>query len=128
MTTLVHQPAPSFYVVGGTLRRDAPSYVEREADQRLYIALRQQEICYVLTPRQMGKSSLMVRTAARLRESGVAVVVLDLTGLGQNLTTEQWYNGLLDKVGQQLHLEDKVDDTWLQWIHLGPLQRWMRTL
>jgi hypothetical protein len=41
----------------------------------------------------MGKSSLMVRTAARLREEGVGVAVLDLTAIGQNLSAEQWYGG-----------------------------------
>jgi molybdopterin-guanine dinucleotide biosynthesis protein len=46
-----------------------------------------------LTSRQMGKSSLMVRAAARLREHGLAVVIIDLTALGQHLTVEQWYNG-----------------------------------
>ena len=57
--------ASDFYVVGGTVPRDAPSYVVRRADQELVDALRRGEFCYVLTPRQMGKSSLMVRTAAR---------------------------------------------------------------
>ncbi len=67
----------------------------------------------MLTSRQMGKSSLMVRTAARLREEGVAVAVLDLTAIGQNLTAEQWYDGLLGRVGQQLDLEDELEDFWL---------------
>src|SRR5947209_497878 len=81
----------------------------------------------------MGKSSLMVHTAARLREAGVAVVVLDLTAIGQNLTAEQWYGGLLRRVGLQLDaggdLEEELDDLWFaQEERVGPLERWMRAL
>src|SRR5439155_19673270 len=86
------------------------------------------EFCYVLTSRQMGKSSLMVHTAARLRESGVAVAVLDLTLLGQNLSPEQWYDGLLSRLGQQLDLEDELDEFWSEHEPLAPLQRWMAAL
>jgi AAA-like domain/PEGA domain len=118
----------NFYVVGGTLARDAPSYVEREADKRLLTALHQGEICYVLTSRQMGKSSLMVRTAVKLREEGISVAVLDLTSLGQNLSAEQWYNGLLDRTGQQLSLEDEIEDAWTESTQLGPFQRWVQVM
>lgn len=120
--------AETFYVIGGTLRRDAVCYVAREADERLYKNLLQGEICYVLTARQMGKSSLMVRTAARLREHNVSVAVLDLTALGQNLNAEQWYNGLSERIGRQLALEDEVEECCSDNRELGPLQRWMRVL
>jgi tetratricopeptide (TPR) repeat protein len=121
------QPS-GFYVTGGTLRRDAPSYVARRADEELYGGLSEGRFCYVLTSRQMGKSSLMVRTAARLREAGASVAVLDLTAIGQNLTPEQWYDGLLGRIGQQLDLEDELEDFWLDNERLGPLQRWTRAV
>ena len=118
----------SFFVVGGTLRRDAPSYISRAADQNLHKFLQAGEFCYVLTARQMGKSSLMVRTAVRLRDDGTRVAVLDLTSLGQNLTTEQWYNGLLERVGQQFGREDELEEAWLRFPQLGPMRRFMRAI
>lgn len=117
-----------FYVTGGTLQRDAPSYVKRGADTDLYEGLNTGQFCYVLTSRQMGKSSLMVRTAVRLRADKVAVAVLDLTAIGQNVSAEQWYEGLLDLIGQQLNLEDELEDFWLENKRVGALQRWMRAI
>jgi CheY-like chemotaxis protein len=69
---------------GGTLRHDAPSYIERQADRDLLASLSRGEFCHVLTSRQMGKSSLMARTAHVLRQRGFEVVTLDLAAVGQN--------------------------------------------
>lgn len=117
-----------FYVVGGTMRPDAPSYVARRADEELVAALRRGEFCYVLTARQMGKSSLIIRAAAGLRAAGLGVAVLDLTAIGQNLTPEQWYGGLLAQLGQRLDLEDELIEFWATQPRLGPLQRWVTAL
>jgi hypothetical protein len=114
-----------FYITGGTLRRDAACYVARDADSHLYESLTRGEFCYALTARQMGKSSLMVRAAARLREEGAGVAVLDLTATGQNITSEQWYYGLLGQIGRQQELEDEFREYWLEHMMLGPLQRWL---
>jgi WD40 repeat protein len=123
------RPAPRrFYVVGGNLHPDDPSYVERQADHDLYDGLRRGEFCYVLTARQMGKSSLMVRTAARLRADGVAVAVVDLTGIGRNLTIEQWYDGLLRHIAEDLDLEAELEAFWKANPRLGPVQRWVTAL
>jgi hypothetical protein len=63
-------PSSAFFVSGGTLKPTAPSYVERAADQEFSERLLAGDFCYVLTSRQMGKSSLMARTAVKLRAAG----------------------------------------------------------
>jgi hypothetical protein len=57
-----------FFVAGGTLRPGTASYVTRPTDDELFHMTLAGEFCFVLTPRQMGKSSLMVR--ARPAPSG----------------------------------------------------------
>lgn len=118
----------SFYTTGGTLSQNAPSYVERRADHDLLDGLRAGEFCYVLTSRQMGKSSLMVRTAAKLRDGGTAVIALDLTAVGQNVTPEQWYDGLLVQMGRQLRLDDPLEAVWRANERLGPCQRFFAAI
>src|SRR5262245_19701358 len=120
-----HEFETDFYITGGTLRRDAACYVERQADSQLYQSLTRGEFCYALTARQLGKSSLMVRAATRLREEGAGVAVLDLTATGQNITAEQWYYGLLGQIGRQLGLEGEFREYWLGHMMFGPLQRWL---
>lgn len=117
-----------FFYDRGTLRQDAPSYIERQSDRELLEGLMHGEYCYVLTSRQMGKSSLMVQTAARLRGSGVATVVLDLTAIGLNVTPEQWYDGLALRMAQQVRLDDELDDFWRLNERLSPVQRFFSAL
>jgi WD40 repeat protein len=128
MTALPISSARGFYVVGGTMRPDAQSYVRRSSDEELYTGLMENDFCHVLTARQMGKSSLMMRTAARLRQSGIGVAALDLTGIGTNLTPEQWYSGLIVQLGDRLKLEDELLDFWSANLSVGPMQRWISAI
>jgi len=120
--------AAEFFVTGGALQADAGCYVPREADHQLLEALRQNEFCYVLTSRQMGKSSLMVRTAVQLRQDGFAVVILDLTAIGQNLVVDQWYFSLLSHVGEKLNIEKELEAYWDANQRRAPLHRFMAGL
>ena len=61
----------------------------------------------------MGKSSLMVRTAARLRRRASRVAILDLTAIGQNLTAEQWYERPARHAGRAARPGGALED-WLE--------------
>ena len=105
------QPISEFFTAGGTLPPNAPSYVKRPTDDELFRHIMAGEFCYVLTPRQMGKSSLMIRTAQRLSEAGARSAIVDLTQIGTVDNEDQWYNGILTQIKRRLKLSvDPV--TW----------------
>ncbi|MCL1470718.1 AAA-like domain-containing protein, partial [Argonema antarcticum] len=102
------------YQVGGSLPPDAPTYVKREADDNFYEGLKALDFCYVLNSRQMGKSSLRVRTMQRLQAEGIACAAIDITAIGtSDITPEQWYAGVIDSIVSSLNLYANFDlDTW----------------
>lgn len=107
---------------------DSPSYVKREADHELFRRVMDGEYCYVLTPRQMGKSSLMARTAKHLRFHGARTAILDLTGIGGakgQVTADQWYFGFAYQLARELRIERDLDlqQWWRERDNLPPLQR-----
>ncbi|MGL6341208.1 MAG: AAA-like domain-containing protein, partial [Waterburya sp.] len=118
-----------FYKVGGSLRYGHPTYITRQADRDIYDALKQQEFCYVLNSRQMGKSSLRVRTMKTLSQEGFKCVAIDLGILGRFTTAEQWYGGLLAELWRRLRLTKGLDDDlewWRSHLELSPVQRFSR--
>jgi hypothetical protein len=101
------------YQVGGTIAADSPVYVERSADTELLEKLEQGQFCYVFNSRQMGKSSLRVRTQAKLFDRKWACASIDLTNvISDGITEAQFYNGLMSEIAEALDL-DFNRKTWL---------------
>ncbi|MFC5457222.1 AAA-like domain-containing protein [Prosthecobacter fluviatilis] len=123
------QPATArYYWTGGTMPPMNRSYIERRADQELFDAIKAGDFCYVLTSRQMGKSSLVSRAAGSLRSEGFRFGFIDLSGLGKNLTAHQWFDGMLERLGDDFGIEDEIDDFRAANANLGPQQMWQEVI
>ncbi len=124
MTTLMQ--ANYNYQVGGSLPQDAPTYVIRQADADLFEGAITGNFCYVLNSRQMGKSSLRVRTMKKLYTRRVACGVIDLMEIcSWETTLEQWYASVTYTLASSFNLLDEVDipSWWEQQENASPIQR-----
>ena len=103
------------YQVGGSLPMNSPTYVVRSADRYLYKQLKRGEFCYILNPRQVGKSSLMVRMMHHLQHEGVSCGAIDMTRIGStNVTIEQWYKSSIVELWRCFGLLKTVNlKSWL---------------
>ena len=112
------------YQVGGSLPPTASTYVEREADTLLRQALLEGTFCYVLNARQMGKSSLRVRTMALLQQMGIQSLAIDLTSIGnQHVTVEQWYAAIAGYLVKGFQLSIALRHWWQQHQYLPVVAR-----
>ena len=120
------EPHPRIYKTAGLVEMD--QYVSRKADQQLLNLCQKGDYAYVLTSRQVGKSSLVFHTAEKLKKLEIPVipVIIDLQGMGATPTQEQWYLGFLLKVVERLNLEIDLLPWWDQNCQLGMTDRFTR--
>jgi WD40 repeat protein len=115
------------YKVGGSLPENAPSYVVRQADLDLYNELKAGNFCYIFNSRQMGKTSLQVRTIKRLQAEGIACTTIDISGRGsKEINPEQWYAGIVYTLVANFEIANPsefIRTWWKENSQLSPLQR-----
>ena len=116
------------FVAGGAVQAGGGIYLERDADRELLQHCLAGDFTYILTSRQMGKSSLMYRAAERLADSGARPVIIDLTELGAQTTADQWYKGFLLLVQEQLGLRAGASAWWDAHSHYAFAHRLIRYL
>jgi formylglycine-generating enzyme required for sulfatase activity len=98
--------------VTGTLVPGRDVYVRRPEDEQLFELLRTGEYVNILSSRQVGKSSLVMRTAFRLRERGHRFAYVDLTSLGTPDNARSYFRGLIRDLGKQLAVKFDVQEFW----------------
>jgi WD40 repeat protein len=103
------------YQVGGSLQEASSTYVPRQADRDLYLGLKSGLFCYVLNSRQMGKSSLRVRTMSRLRSDGYRCIAFEMRELClQGVTADEFYGGFVSHLANALNLTIDLSAWWTQ--------------
>ncbi len=111
------------FTTGGTVQAGGGVYLKRSSDEELLQACQAGVFTYVLTSRQMGKSSLMTHAAEQLRSLQIQPLIIDLQAIGIQVTADQWYLGLLAAMEGQLMLDTDILDWWGNHQHLGLTQR-----
>ncbi len=115
---------PLRFVAGGVLGVGESYYVEREADTRLVAELLRGRLCYVLGPRQIGKSSLRMRAMGALRQQpNVQVAHVNFQTIGCEPEAD-WYRSLIRRTAAELGLTACVPEFLARHAHSGPVNQW----
>ncbi|HTV25496.1 MAG TPA: hypothetical protein VMG12_42665, partial [Polyangiaceae bacterium] len=94
--------APVRIQVGGEVRA-GHVYVTRASDRELRRHIARGDFCYVLAPRQSGKSSLFRAAARALSGQGIDCRSIDLNSVGIEDASElEWYADLARVVSEAL--------------------------
>jgi hypothetical protein len=102
-------------VPGGTLDVDDPWYLPRATDATALALIRQPgQTLTIKGPRQMGKSSLLVRTISAGLDLGKNVALLDfqLVDEDSKAHADLFFRRFASWVAEQLNLPDSVDTFW----------------
>jgi hypothetical protein len=99
----------------GTMDAESRFYIERDGDGVALRALQRQGVTITIKgPRQMGKSSLLMRVIQGALEAGREVVYLDLQQFDQEVLAEadRFYPQFCQAIAEQLGLADGTAAAW----------------
>ena len=113
----IPQPAPTapLEIPGGSLRPDSRFYIERSADRVAYEAIAQQGVTLTIKgPRQMVKSSLLLRVVHTAIDLGKRVAVLDFQLFDRTTLhdDETFFRHFCVWLTEELELENQVETFW----------------
>jgi DNA-binding SARP family transcriptional activator len=101
--------------VGGAVPLRSPFYTQRPADAEFNAAIaRRDSIVLVKGPRQIGKTSLLVRGLDRARQAGARLILTDLQKLAEAdfEGAETFFLALAQLISDQLELDISPRQTW----------------
>jgi hypothetical protein len=113
----------------GTMELNSPIYIERDSDAIALAAIQQSGVTITIkAPRQMGKSSLLIRTMTAAQRAEKRVVFLDfqLFDHGALGDSDRFFREFATWLTYELDIEDKVAEYWQN--PLGNSQRCTRYL
>lgn len=128
----IPQPLPSAQPLSlempeGSMDPESTFYVQRQGDQIAMGAIQRQGVTITIKgPRQMGKSSLLLKTVDQAIQADKRVAYIDFqlfddAALGD---ADRFYQQFCLTITQQLELPSRIDDFWLE--ELGNNQRCTR--
>jgi hypothetical protein len=102
-------------IPGGTLDVEDPWYLPRPSDATALAVIQQPgQTLTIKGPRQMGKSSLLMRTVKAALDVGKKVALLDFQLLDEKTKSDAdvFFRRFASWVAEQLELPDTVDEVW----------------
>jgi AAA-like domain/TIR domain len=100
---------------GGALDLDDPWYLERPQDSTVLSLIRERgQTIIIKGPRQMGKSSLLMRAVAAALGAGKRAALLDFQLLDQATkeSSDLFFRRFAATIAELLDLPDQVDELW----------------
>jgi hypothetical protein len=108
----------------GTMDRESQFYVEREVDKVVMATIQRQGVTITIKgPRQIGKSSMLMRVMAAAERMQKQVVYLDFQLFDQQVFGDQncFYRQFCSALTIRLKLSDRVEEFWRK--NLSHVQR-----